>query len=35
LELRWRIDELNTNFPYYGSRKITAILGEEGFLLPR
>jgi len=35
LELRRRIDELNTNFPYYGSRKITAILGEEGFLVSR
>ena len=35
LELRRRIDELNTEFPYYGSRKITATLREEGFLVSR
>jgi putative transposase len=35
LELRRRIDELNTECPYYGSRKIAASLGEEGFLVSR
>jgi len=35
LELRRRIDRLNTDFPYYGSRKITATLGEEGFVVSR
>jgi putative transposase len=35
LELRRRIDKLNTDYPYYGSRKIAAVLGEEGFLVSR
>jgi putative transposase len=35
LELRRRIDRLNTDYPYYGSRKIAAVLGEEGFLVSR
>jgi putative transposase len=35
LELRRRIDRLNTDFPYYGSRKIAATLREEGFLVSR
>jgi len=35
LNLRRRIDRLNTDFPYYGSRKIAAVLGEEGFLVSR
>jgi len=35
LELRRRVDQLNTDFPYYGSRKITSTLGEEGFLVSR
>jgi len=35
LELRKRIDKLNTDFPYYGSRKIAVTLGREGFLVSR
>jgi putative transposase len=35
LELRRRIDKLNTDYPYYGSRKITAVLCEEGFGVSR
>jgi putative transposase len=35
LELRQRIDRLNTDFPYYGSRKIAAVLGEECFPVSR
>jgi putative transposase len=35
LELRRRIDKLNTDYPYYGSRKISAALGGEGFLVSR
>jgi len=35
LELRKRIDKLNTDYPYYGSRKIAAALGKEGFLASR
>jgi putative transposase len=35
LELRRRIDRLNTDYPYYGSRKIAAALREEGFLVSR
>ena len=35
LKLRRRIDGLNTEFPYYGSRKIAAVLGKEGFLVSR
>jgi len=35
LELRCHIDKLNTGFPYYGSRKIATVLGEQGFLVSR
>ena len=35
LELRKRIDRINTDYPYYGSRKIAVTLGEEGFLVSR
>jgi len=35
LELRMRIDRLNTDYPYYGSRKIAAALGRGGFLASR
>jgi putative transposase len=35
LELRRSIDRLNTDYPYYGSRKIAAALREEGFLVAR
>ena len=35
LELRKRIDRLNTDYPYYGSRKIAAALGRDGFLASR
>jgi putative transposase len=35
LELRRRIDKLNTDFPYYGSRRITAVLREESFYVSR
>ena len=35
LKLRRRIDRLNTDYPYYGSRKISATLVEEGFLVSR
>ena len=35
LQLRKGIDRLNTEFPYYGSRKITSTLGEEGFVVSR
>ena len=35
LALRQHIDRLNTDFPYYGSRKIVSVLGEEGFLVSR
>jgi putative transposase len=35
LELRRHIDKINTNYPYYGSRKIAAALGNEGFLVSR
>jgi len=35
LDLRRRIDRLNTDYPYYGSRKITAVLGEGGFCVSR
>ena len=35
LELRRRIDRLNTDYPYYGSRKIAAAIGEEGFIVSR
>jgi putative transposase len=35
LELRRRVDRLNTDYPYYGSRKIAATLGEEGFPVSR
>ena len=35
LELRRSIDRLNTDYPYYGSRKIAAVLGEEGFIVSR
>jgi putative transposase len=33
--LRRHIDRLNTDFPYYGSRKIAAVLGGEGFPVSR
>ena len=35
LELRRRVDMLNTDYPYYGSRKIAASLGNEGFPVSR
>ena len=35
LELRKRIDRLNTDYPYYGSRKIAAALRNAGFLVSR
>jgi putative transposase len=35
LELRKRIDRLNTEYPYYGSRKIATALWEEGFPVSR
>ena len=35
LELRRRIDKLNTDYPYYGSRKIAVALGKEGFVVSR
>jgi len=35
LELRQRIDSINTDFPYYGSRKIAAVLRDEGFIVSR
>ena len=35
LELRWRIDKINTDYPYYGSRKIAAVLRGESFIVSR
>jgi putative transposase len=35
LALRQCIDRLNTDYPYYGSRKIAAVIGDEGFLVSR
>jgi len=35
LELRKRIDEIYTKWPFYGSRRITAVLNREGRLVKR
>lgn len=35
LELRKRIDEIYTKWPFYGSRRITAVLNREGRLVNR
>lgn len=35
LTLKRRIDEIYTEYPFYGSRRITAVLQREGFLVNR
>lgn len=35
LALKHRIDEIYTEYPFYGSRRITAVLQREGFLVNR
>ena len=35
IRLRHRIDEIYTNWPFYGSRRVTAVLRKEGFPVGR
>jgi len=35
IAIKWRIDEIYTRYPFYGSRRITAVLCREGLLISR